>query len=208
MASTFHVKQHPPRRSMRAGGVRVWAPGAGRAVRRPAGHRRGGPRPDRTARGAPAVGPAPAELRGCWPTCCREGATVCDLGSGAGLPGLVLAIGRPDLRVTLVEPLLRRTTFLHEVVEHLGLTTSRWCGPGRGTARRRDVRRGHLAGGGSARSCWPVVDAAGRPGGDAAGDEGLLGRRARSRRPRRARHAGAAARLRDPDGPVPRCVRR
>ncbi len=46
---------------------------------------------------------------------------VCDIGSGAGLPGLVLAIRRPDLRVTLVEPLLRRTTFLSEVVERLSL---------------------------------------------------------------------------------------
>lgn len=44
-----------------------------------------------------------------------------DVGSGAGLPGLVLAIVRPDLRVTLVEPLLRRSTFLSEVVERLGL---------------------------------------------------------------------------------------
>ena len=50
-----------------------------------------------------------------------EGATVCDIGSGAGLPGLVVAIRRPDLRVTLVEPLLRRTTFLAEAVETLGL---------------------------------------------------------------------------------------
>ena len=49
------------------------------------------------------------------------GATVCDIGSGAGLPGLVLAIVRPDLRLTLVEPLLRRTTFLEEVVVALGL---------------------------------------------------------------------------------------
>ena len=49
------------------------------------------------------------------------GATVCDVGSGAGLPGLVLAIARPDLTVTLVEPLLRRTTFLEEVVSDLGL---------------------------------------------------------------------------------------
>jgi 16S rRNA (guanine527-N7)-methyltransferase len=47
--------------------------------------------------------------------------TVCDIGSGAGLPGLVLAIARPDLTVTLVEPLLRRTTFLDEAVEALGL---------------------------------------------------------------------------------------
>ncbi len=51
-----------------------------------------------------------------------EGATVCDVGSGAGLPGVVLAIRRPDLTVTLVEPLLRRTTFLEEVVDGLGLT--------------------------------------------------------------------------------------
>jgi 16S rRNA (guanine527-N7)-methyltransferase len=50
-----------------------------------------------------------------------EGATVADIGSGAGLPGLVLAIARPDLSLTLVEPLLRRTTFLSEVVDELGL---------------------------------------------------------------------------------------
>ena len=48
-------------------------------------------------------------------------ADVCDIGSGAGLPGLVIAIRRPDLRVTLVEPLLRRATFLSEAVERLGL---------------------------------------------------------------------------------------
>ncbi|WP_284532958.1 16S rRNA (guanine(527)-N(7))-methyltransferase RsmG [Nocardioides sp. T2.26MG-1] len=53
-----------------------------------------------------------------------QAATVADLGSGAGLPGLVLAIARPDLRVTLVEPLLRRTTFLEEVVADLGLGSS------------------------------------------------------------------------------------
>jgi 16S rRNA (guanine527-N7)-methyltransferase len=47
---------------------------------------------------------------------------VCDIGSGAGLPGLVLAIGRPDLAVTLVEPLLRRSTYLTEVTEQLNLT--------------------------------------------------------------------------------------
>lgn len=49
-------------------------------------------------------------------------ADVCDIGSGAGLPGLVLAITRPDLRVTLVEPLLRRSAFLDEAVAGLGLT--------------------------------------------------------------------------------------
>ena len=50
-----------------------------------------------------------------------RGSSVCDIGTGAGLPGLVLAIARPDLAVTLVEPLLRRTTFLDEVVDELGL---------------------------------------------------------------------------------------
>lgn len=51
--------------------------------------------------------------------------SVCDIGSGAGLPGIVLAIARPDLQLTLVEPLLRRTTFLDEVVEDLGLSNVR-----------------------------------------------------------------------------------
>lgn len=50
-----------------------------------------------------------------------QGATVADVGSGAGLPGLVWAIARPDLQVTLIEPLLRRTAFLEEVAADLGL---------------------------------------------------------------------------------------
>jgi 16S rRNA (guanine527-N7)-methyltransferase len=49
------------------------------------------------------------------------GASVVDVGSGAGLPGIVLAVARPDLAITLVEPLARRTTFLSEVVTTLGL---------------------------------------------------------------------------------------
>jgi len=56
--------------------------------------------------------------------------SVIDIGSGAGLPGLVLAIVRPDIQMTLVEPLLRRCEFLNEVVADLGL------------ADRVDVRRG------------------------------------------------------------------
>lgn len=50
-----------------------------------------------------------------------EGSTVIDVGSGAGLPGIPMALARPDLRVELVEPLLRRTTWLDEVVAELGL---------------------------------------------------------------------------------------
>ena len=51
-----------------------------------------------------------------------QGCTVADVGSGAGLPGLVWALVRPDLQVTLIEPLLRRATFLSEVVDELSLS--------------------------------------------------------------------------------------
>ena len=50
-----------------------------------------------------------------------ENSTVADIGSGAGLPGIPVAIARPDLEVFLIEPLLRRVTFLNEAVEKLGL---------------------------------------------------------------------------------------
>lgn len=48
-------------------------------------------------------------------------ASVVDVGSGAGLPGIVLAIARPDLTATLIEPLARRTAFLTEALTVLGL---------------------------------------------------------------------------------------
>ncbi|WP_460801882.1 16S rRNA (guanine(527)-N(7))-methyltransferase RsmG [Microbacterium sp. GXF6406] len=47
--------------------------------------------------------------------------SVADIGSGAGLPGLVLAIARPDVSWTLIEPMERRVTWLNEQVEALGL---------------------------------------------------------------------------------------
>ncbi|WP_373140528.1 16S rRNA (guanine(527)-N(7))-methyltransferase RsmG [Mycobacterium marinum] len=50
-----------------------------------------------------------------------HGERVVDIGSGAGLPGLPLAIARPDLQVVLLEPMLRRVEFLQEVVTDLGL---------------------------------------------------------------------------------------
>ena len=79
-----------------------------------------------------------------------QGALVADVGSGAGLPGLVWAITRPDLTMILIEPLLRRATFLTEAVIDLGLTdrvavlraraekvitTPNWTGVDIGTAR-------------------------------------------------------------------------
>ncbi|WP_319448932.1 MULTISPECIES: 16S rRNA (guanine(527)-N(7))-methyltransferase RsmG [unclassified Mycobacterium] len=51
-----------------------------------------------------------------------DGERVADVGSGAGLPGIPLALARPALRVTLVEPLLRRADFLRETVAELGLS--------------------------------------------------------------------------------------
>lgn len=48
-----------------------------------------------------------------------SGASLVDVGSGAGLPGIVMALTRPDLSVTLVEPLLRRSQFLDECVDLL-----------------------------------------------------------------------------------------
>ncbi|TFI50135.1 16S rRNA (guanine(527)-N(7))-methyltransferase RsmG, partial [Micrococcus endophyticus] len=50
-----------------------------------------------------------------------EGALVADVGSGAGLPGLCLALARPDCRFLLIEPLERRVEWLDMVVEDLGL---------------------------------------------------------------------------------------
>jgi 16S rRNA (guanine527-N7)-methyltransferase len=62
---------------------------------------------------------------------------VADVGSGAGLPGIPLALARPGVRVTLIEPLLRRAEFLSEVVTELGLDVA----VVRGRAEDRDVGR-------------------------------------------------------------------
>ncbi|WP_288792336.1 16S rRNA (guanine(527)-N(7))-methyltransferase RsmG [uncultured Corynebacterium sp.] len=50
-----------------------------------------------------------------------DATTVADIGSGAGLPGIPLAIARPDVSFTLIEPLLKRSTYLAEVKDELGL---------------------------------------------------------------------------------------
>ena len=51
----------------------------------------------------------------------RSSLQVVDIGSGAGLPGIPLALARPDLQVALLEPLARRVAFLSEVISTLGL---------------------------------------------------------------------------------------
>ncbi|MBN9109724.1 MAG: 16S rRNA (guanine(527)-N(7))-methyltransferase RsmG [Pseudonocardia sp.] len=66
-----------------------------------------------------------------------EGARVVDLGSGAGLPGIPLALARPDLHVVLVEPLARRVDWLTEVIEDLDLPIQ----VQRGRAEETEVRR-------------------------------------------------------------------
>ncbi len=54
-----------------------------------------------------------------------EGSSVIDIGSGAGLPGVPIALARPDLHVTLIEPIQRRVDFLNEAVSGLGITVLR-----------------------------------------------------------------------------------
>ncbi len=62
-------------------------------------------------------------IANCLPvtTLIPQGVRVVDIGSGAGLPGIVIALARPDLKMTLVEPLQRRVDFLNEVVAELEL---------------------------------------------------------------------------------------
>lgn len=75
------------------------------------------------------------------------GSSVLDVGSGAGLPGVALALARPDLRVALLEPMARRIGWLTEVVAALGLDV--------------DVHRGRAEDGAVRRALgeWDVVTA-------------------------------------------------
>jgi len=66
------------------------------------------------------------------------GARVVDVGSGAGLPGIPLALARPELTVALLEPLARRVAFLTECVERLGLERVTVV---RGRAEETPIRR-------------------------------------------------------------------
>lgn len=56
--------------------------------------------------------------------CFKAGASVLDLGTGAGFPGLPLLIYRPDLKVTFFDSLQKRLTFLEKLVDQLGITAA------------------------------------------------------------------------------------
>lgn len=66
-----------------------------------------------------------------------DGARLVDVGSGAGLPGIPLALARPDARIVLVEPLARRVDWLCEVIADLGVAVE----VERGRAEEDVVRR-------------------------------------------------------------------
>lgn len=104
---------------------------------------------------APALDLVPAE------------ALVADIGSGAGLPGLVWAIVRPDVRVVLIEPLQRRTAFLEQAVDTLGLSAR--VTVRRGRAQDLDPQAADVVTSRAVAAmaqllgwCWPHV----RPGGE------------------------------------------
>ena len=62
-------------------------------------------------------------IENCLPltTLLPEIGSLADIGSGAGLPGIVVALAKPELKVTLIEPLARRCEFLFEVIDELAL---------------------------------------------------------------------------------------
>lgn len=97
-----------------------------------------------------------------------ESARLVDIGSGAGLPGIPLALARPDLGVVLVEPLARRVEWLREVVADLGLPVEIERGRAEETAVRRRWEGADVA---TARAVAPLARLAGwclpllRPGG-------------------------------------------
>src|ERR1700748_657175 len=82
----------------------------------------------------------------------EPGERVADIGSGAGLPGLPLAIAQPELRIVLIESLLRRTEFLRMAVTELGVDAEVF----RVRAEEPAVRE-------SAGGCDAVVSRAGAP---------------------------------------------
>ena len=96
-----------------------------------------------------------------------DGARVVDVGSGAGLPGIVLAAARPDLAVTLLEPMARRTAWLTEETDRLGLSNATVL---RGRAEevrgRQDFDVVTARAVGALRTLLPLTAPLARPGGE------------------------------------------
>jgi 16S rRNA (guanine527-N7)-methyltransferase len=123
------------------------------------------------------------------------GATVVDVGSGAGLPGVPLALARPDLTMTLLEPMARRVAWLTEVVTELGIPVE----VVRGRAEEPDVRqRFGNADVVTARAVAPLAKLAGwclplvRPGGQLVALKGESAGDELARDADQVRHAGGA----------------
>ncbi len=97
-----------------------------------------------------------------------DGARLVDIGSGAGLPGIPLALARPDLSIVLVEPLARRVEWLEEIVADLGIDVRVERGRAEETAVRRQWEGADVV---TARAVAPLARLAGwalpllRPGG-------------------------------------------
>jgi len=97
-----------------------------------------------------------------------HGATVIDVGSGAGLPGVPLTLARPDLTLTLLEPMARRVAWLTEVVTELGIDPAIVRGRAEEPATRRRLGQVDIV---TARAVAPLAKLAGwclplvRPGG-------------------------------------------
>ena len=83
--------------------------------------------------------------------------SVVDVGSGAGLPGIPLALLRPDVGVTLLEPLLRRSTFLTQTVDELGITNRVSVVRGRAEDHRVTLPGCRLSGAGAAARAGRLV---------------------------------------------------
>ena len=91
------------------------------------------------------------------------GASLCDVGSGAGFPGLALKIYRPDLQVTLMDSLAKRLAFLQELIDELGLSGVRVCHLRAEDAGRSPAHRARRLA--ARRPARVVVAARGPPGG-------------------------------------------
>jgi 16S rRNA (guanine527-N7)-methyltransferase len=93
------------------------------------------------------IGPKEADriwerhIANCIPitTLIKEGVRLADIGSGAGLPGVVIALARADLKVTLIEPLQRRVDFLTEVIDQLEIPVEVIRGRAETTKKQFDV---------------------------------------------------------------------